>query len=143
MVVVDPGKRAQVSMEFLIVIGITFLFTIPLIILFTKESQSAGEQVALAQVSQIARRVVGSAESVYAFGEPTAVVLKVYMPPGVKSASISSNELIFTVAVDGNPVEVYEIASMNLTGNISVNPGIHNIRVTAIGTGVNISEFSG
>ena len=143
-VVVSFGSaKAQVSMEFLMVIAITFLFTIPLVILFLKESQSAGEQVALAQVSQIARRVVGAAESVYAFGEPTAIVLKVYMPPGVNSSSISDNELIFVVYNEGNKVSIEEPATMNLSGSINVNPGVHNIRVAAANNTVVISEFSG
>lgn len=134
--------RAQVSMEFLMVISITFLLTIPLIVLFLKESQSAGEQVALAQTAQIARRIVSSAESVHAFGEPATMVLKVYMPPGVNSSLIQGNELVFVVNNNGNLVSIEEPASMNLTGSISVNPGIHNIRVTAINNLVNISEFS-
>ena len=119
-----------------------FLLTIPLVVLFLKESQSAGEQVALAQVGQIARRVVGAAESVYAFGEPTAIVLKVYMPPGVNSSSISDNELIFVVYNEGNKVSIEEPATMNLSGSISVNPGVHNIRVAAANNTVVISEFS-
>ena len=137
------GKKAQVSMEFLMVIAITFLFTIPLIVLFMKESQSAGEQVSLSQVSQIARRIVGAAESVYAYGEPTSTVLKVYMPTGVNSSSISGNELIFVVNNQGSMVSIEEPATMNLSGNLSVNPGIHNIRVTAANNTVIISEFSG
>ena len=144
-VVVSFGsdKNAQVSMEFLMVVAITFLFTIPLIVLFLKESQSAGEQVSLSQVSQIARRVVSAAESVYAYGEPTSTVLKVYMPMGVNSSSISGNELIFVVNHEGSMVSIEEPATMNLSGNLSVNPGIHNIRVTAANNTVVISEFSG
>ena len=144
-VVVSFGsdKDAQVSMEFLMVVAITFLFTIPLIALFLKESQSAGEQVSLSQVGQIARRIVSSAESVYAFGEPTSIVIKVYMPPGVDSSSITNNELIFVVNNEGRMVSIEVTATMNLSGNLTVNPGIHNIRVTAANNTVVISEFSG
>ena len=137
------GKNAQVSMEFLMVVAITFMFTIPLIVLFIKESQSAGEQVSMSQVSQIARRIVGAAESVYAYGEPTSTVLKVYMPPGVNSSSISGNEIVFMVNIQGSIVSIEEPATMNLSGNLSVSPGIHNIRVTAANNTVLISEFSG
>ena len=136
-------KKAQVSMEFLMVVAITFLFTIPLVVLFLKESQGAGEQVSLSQVSQIARRIVSAAESVYAYGAPTSTVLKVYMPPGVNSSSVSSNELVFVVNIAGSMVSIEEPASMNLSGNVSVNQGIHNIRVTAANNTVVISEFSG
>lgn len=136
------AKRAQVSMEFLTIIGLTFLLAVPLIVLFLKESQSAGEQVVLAQVTQIARRIADSAESVHAFGEPATLVLKVYMPPGVNSSLIDNAELVFIVNNNGNLVSVGVPTSVNLSGSISVNPGIHNIRVTAMANYVNISEFS-
>src|SRR3989338_1721166 len=129
-------------MEFLLVVGVTFLLTIPLVILFLKESQSAGELVTIAQSSQIARRIVNSAESVHAFGEPATMVIKFYMPPGVNSSLIQGNELVLVVTNKGNLVSIAEPATMNLNGSIGVNPGIHNIRVTAIGNYVNISEFS-
>jgi len=135
--------KAQVSMEFLMVVGVTFLLTIPLVILFLKESQSAGELVTTSQAAQIARRIVNSAESVHAFGEPATTVLRVYMPPGVNSTVIQGNELVLVVSSSGNFVSIEEPTSMNLSGSISVHPGIHNIRVTAIGNYVNISEFSG
>lgn len=136
------AERAQVSMEFLMIITITSLMTIPLIVLFLKESQSAGEQVSLAQVSQVARRIADSAESVHAFGEPTALVLKVYLPPGIDSLLIDNSEFIFIVNNNGNKVSIVVPTSINMSGSIGVNPGIHNIKVTAIANYVNISELS-
>ena len=134
--------KAQISMEFLMVIAITFLLVIPLIALFMKESQSTSEQVTAAQVSQIARRIVSSAEAVYAFGEPATVLLTIYFPAGINTSIVRNNELEFLINGGAGLVSIQEPASMNLTGAINVFPGVHSIKVTASNNSVVISEVS-
>ena len=134
--------RAQVSMEFLVLMALTFLITIPLIIFFFQESQSATEEVNLAQVGQVVRRIAGAAELVYSFGEPSSVTLKVYVPSGVDTVLISNTEIAFVVNNKGSLLSVFETVTMNVTGNLSTGQGIHNIKVTAINNSVVISELS-
>ena len=132
--------KAQVSMEFFLVVMFAFIMIIPLVIYFVEESQSAASEVNTAQVVQIARKIVANAETVYAFGEPTTFTLRVYMPKGVESIYFSDNQINFVVGSGGKLSTISEPASMNITGNISNHVGIHVIRLTAANNSVVVSE---
>ncbi len=129
-------------MEFLMILTLTLMLTIPLIILFFNESRDASEQVNLAQLGQVTRRLVGSAEAVHALGEPTSVVLQVYIPSGVNGSLITGREINVFVYNKDKLVTVSDTASMNLSGSFSTTQGVHSIRVTAANNSVIISEFS-
>lgn len=138
----DITKNAQTSMEFLLIFALTSLITIPLILLYLRESQGASNEVNLAQVGQISRKIVSVAEFVYAFGDPTSVTLKVYMPSPIKSISINDTEISFVVDNQGNLVTISNTFSMNVTGSLNATPGIHNILIAASGNSVVISDVS-
>lgn len=132
--------RAQVSMEFFLVVMFAFVMIVPLIIYFVEESQSAAIEVNSAQIAQIARIIVSNAETVYAFGEPTTFTVRVYMPDGVNSIYFDSSGINFVVGSADNPSTITQPASMNLTGNLSNYVGIHIIRLTAANNSVVVSE---
>ena len=136
------GRGAQVSMEFMMVMGIIFLLTVPLIILFFRDAQSSSSQIISAQVDQIARRIISAAETVQAFGTPTSVILRAYLPSAINSSSISGTDIVFVVNNNGKFDTIAESASVNISGFVNVNPGIHIIRVTAGDSSVNISDVS-
>jgi uncharacterized protein (UPF0333 family) len=132
--------KSQVSMEFFLVVMIAFMIIVPLIIYFVNESQNAANEVNDAQVVQIARKIVSNAETVYAFGAPTTLTLRVYMPKGVESVYFSENQLNFVVGSGEKQSTISEPASMNITGNISNHIGMHVIRLTAANNSVSVSE---
>ena len=134
--------RAQVSMEFLLVMALALLIIVPLILFFVAESQSSTEEVNAAQIGQILRKIAANAETVYAFGEPTTLTLRVYMPQGVEAVNISNTELIFTVRTKGAFTTISENLPMNITGDISNHVGIHRLRIQAANNSVVISEVS-
>ena len=136
------GKRgkAQVSMEYLLVVVFAFTIIVPLVLFFVSESQSATSEVNIAQIANIQRKIISNAEIVYAFGEPTTLTLRFYMPPGVDTVNLNNADLDFIVNKDGTLLTISQPHSMNLTGNISSHVGIHKLRFTASNNSVFISE---
>ena len=133
-------KKAQVSMEFMIIIGFSMLVIMPVIVLFFSNYQSLADNVYVSHASKAARTIMNSAEKVYYIGEPAQSVIKINMPERVDEVLIGGNYIIFKVRFDNSVTDVYETASMNVTGSISATPGIKNILVQAHDDYVNITE---
>ncbi len=129
-------------MEFLIVMAFTFLLIIPLVLFFGRESKDAVEDVNLAQVTQLARSLSNNAENVYAFGEPTSVTIRVYIPDGVENVTFGNGEILFTMIQKGEPITISEPVSMNISGSLNTGPGVHRIQLQAVGGAVVIGEVS-
>jgi uncharacterized protein (UPF0333 family) len=136
------SQQAQVSMEYLMVVAFVFIMVIPFIIYFFTESNSTTSQIDTAQLSQIARKIAENAEKVYAFGSPTTLTLRVYLPSGVESVYINGTTIGFIVVVGEGNSNVYETTSMNVSGSFGVGEGIHRIRIEAAENSVIISEVT-
>lgn len=134
------GDRAQLSVEYLIIIAFAFLMTVPLAILFLVESNSTSDSVNLAQAQQLARKVIASAEAMSYSGEPSFTTLKVSMPQNVDSVIVSQRELTIRIKTSAGISDVVELSAVNITGNISSVSGIHFIKVEARTGFVNITS---
>ena len=135
------GKsKAQVSMEFLMVIGFAFLLTIPLVIIFYQQSKTINTDVTSTQVDKVASEIRDAADEVYYLGEPSKKTVKVYMPEGIKSITINGKKLVFLVDGPGGDYEVVKWTVTNVTGTLNPENGIHNVAVEAQSTQVLISS---
>lgn len=131
------SSKAQVSIEYILVVGFAFLMLTPLIVIFYTSSNDMNDQVTMSQADKIANEIVAAADQVYYQGPPTKKTLKVYMPENVESIIIQNNWIkINTKQTDGAP----RASVANLTGNIDAFGGIHNIEVIAISGGVMIAD---
>ena len=140
----SPGnslsRTGQVSIEYLIIVGMTVLLLFPLLYVFYSNSQSFQGQVTATQTSQIAKKVVDAADSVYYLGPPSQQTLSVVFPDGIKNVTILGNSVSFLISGAGAKYEVVEWSAANLTGNLSPSQGVHQITVSAQAGGVVISD---
>jgi len=134
------GDRAQLSIEYLIIIGFAFLITVPLTILFLLESNSTSDTVSIAQAQQVAQKIISAAEAIGYSGEPCFTTLKVSMPKNVDSVIISEQELTIKLKIQSGISDVVEFSAVNLTGNMSSVAGMHFIRIEAKKGFVNITD---
>ena len=126
-------KQAQISMEYLIIVGFVAAITIPLIIIFNTHSSEMNEQIVSNQIDNIATKIVDSAESVYYLGENSKVTFRIYMPKNINAALIGDNEVVFYVKKMAGIDHVVKYSSVPINGSISVNSGIHDIVVESRG----------
>jgi len=135
------GKsKAQVSLEFLLVVGFTFLMSIPLIILFYQQSETFNTEIGASQVNKVASEIRDAADEVYYLGSPSKRTVTIYMPEGVQNISISGNNIIFSVDSPSGVYELVKWSAANLTGSIQNYKGIHHISVEAHDTYVSITD---
>ena len=132
-------KNAQVSMEYVIIVGFILVIMIPLILIFYEHISSTNDQVITSQVDKIAKKVVDSAESVYYLGEPSKTRIKVYMPENVEQVVIHDKEIVFKVKTGSGLTDISQISSVNISGDIAITPGIRYINIESKGDHVWVS----
>ncbi len=137
--------RAQASIEYLLVVGISLLLISPIAVLFVYQSNSLSSEVNAQQLERIGHDVVSSAEEVFYLGPPSQKVLKAYFPEGLSAVSVYSNGVVFNLSL-GKGVYSYpaysSINNINLSGSISTFPGLHVLLIKAVDEGVVISEIT-
>ncbi|PIN78445.1 hypothetical protein COV14_03375 [Candidatus Woesearchaeota archaeon CG10_big_fil_rev_8_21_14_0_10_33_12] len=133
------NKNAQVSVEYVIIVGFILFITIPLILIFYEHTSSTNDQVITSQVDMIAKKVVDSAESVYYLGEPSKTRIKVYMPTNIENVTIDNYEVVFKVKTKSGVTDISQPSSVNISGFISVTKGIHYISIESKGDYVWVS----
>ena len=139
-------KRGQISIEFIAIFGFVFLMTIPLIIIFFDQAGSVQDAISENQIRNIAIKITDKAEAIYYSGYPSKTTIKAYFPEKIDSVNITSRTIIFNYRTAENLLHsIQSVSLINITGNISAEPGIHYIQLEAYneaggGGGVSISE---
>ena len=96
-------KEAQISVEYMMLIGFVTVITIPLIIIYYTFTQESGDEINSIQIQQIAKKIVDAAESVYYLGEPSQTTLRVNIPNNVVKANLSTGkEVVFKIKTGGS-----------------------------------------
>ena len=134
------GGRAQISMEFLIIVGFAMLMTFPLIIIFYQQSESINIDVVSGQADKIASEIRDAADEVYYLGSPSKKTLIIYLPQEIIGISVSNNNIILDVDSANGDYQIVKSTVGNLSVSIAVFNGIHHISVEAYDSYVLISE---
>ncbi len=134
------SSRAQVAMEYLIIIGFVAVITLPLVIIFQTHSRETTEEITSTQVYQISKKIADGAETVYYLGEPSKLTIKAYFPEGIKSISLGSNEIVFVLKKGAKEDEIVVYTPINVTGNLSTHQGVHYISIESRGGYVWVSD---
>jgi len=135
--------KAQVSLEFLMIIGIALMMTFPLIIIFFQQQENIQTEIGASQIDKVASEIRDAADEVYYLGAPSKKTVTVYMPEGVNGIEISSNRMVFTVEAPGNDYELVKWSVANFTGSSSslqTYAGVHHISVQAYDNYVEITD---
>ena len=127
-------------MEYIMVMGFALLLTIPLVIVFFESSSGTQEQVRVAQVDQLVRKLAETADAVSALGEPSFTTIRAYIPTGVTNISINGREIVFSMETEAGLTEIIGVTVQNVSGSIGATSGYHSIKVEAVGSGVILSE---
>ncbi|HLC78571.1 MAG TPA: hypothetical protein VJH92_05590 [Candidatus Nanoarchaeia archaeon] len=125
-------SKAQVGIEYLMVVGFVTLAVISVISLALFYSAQIKDRIRLNQIENFATQLVNSAESVFFAGEPSKSTIRLYIPDGVKSIEINSDH-VFVTTIIGNGINtrVYE-SKVPLNGSIgNVAEGIRKITLEA------------
>lgn len=137
---IKSKSRAQVAMEYMIIVGFVAVLTLPLVIIFQTHSRETTAEITSAQIYQISKRISDAAETVFYLGEPSRLTIKTYFPGNINSVSIGNNEIVFDVRTVGSSDEIVVYTPINVSGNISIHEGVHYIIIESKGGYVWVSD---
>lgn len=134
------GRRAQISLEYLIVVSFVTLLIVGLLGVALFYSSRIGDQLRFSNLDRFASTLITDAEEVYYAGEPSRVTVRPYLPPGVVNISIASDSITFSVHSQTGLNTISYSSSVPLQGSISPSEGVKRIQVIAQATHVVIQE---
>lgn len=124
-------SKSQISVEYLLIMGFVTIITIPLLVIYYTYSSDTGDSVAASQALQIARYIVDSSESVYYLGKPSQTTLKLNFPDRIHSINLTNKEVVFKIKTQNGITEIVQVSSVNISGTLPTNAGIHIITIKA------------
>ncbi len=133
-------RRAQVAIEYLVIMGFAFLMTMPLIIVFYQQQTSTNEEISNSQANRIAEEVVASADAVYYLGYPSLKTVRIYFPQGINSVTLQDNAVSVLMDSSHGDYEVVRWSAANLTGSLRTYPGLHIVEFQANYDNVTITD---
>ena len=135
----NERKKAQVSIEYMLIIGFVTIITIPLIIIYHSFIQDSNDEISSTQINQVAKKVVDAAESVYYLGEPSQTTLKVNIPSQIILANLSNNELVLKIRTTSGSADIVRSSAVNITGSFPLNKGTYTLTIKAKSNYVEVS----
>ena len=137
--------KAQSSLEYLLIVALTFAILVPATYLFYSYSKESTQEIVDAQVVKIGRNIIDTSETIFYSGTGSRTILDLNMPESVLSATIiQGRELVFNITTDIGVNEVVFFSNINLTTEGSncasnactiqnlANPGLRKLKIEAI-----------
>lgn len=113
-------SRAQVSMEYLIIIGLSFAVLVPGGYFFYNYSKSSNEATIRTQITQIGNSILTNAESIYGLSDGSMVTLELRYPKNVRDIYIMDDkELIIKYELSSGVNEAVFFSKVVLSGNFT------------------------
>lgn len=136
-----PGKMTgQVSVEFLIVVGMVLMILTPLWFSLYKSVSDEQETVRISSGKTALSRIARAAELVYIQGAPAETTITVSLPSGITNFSLGNNETVLRITYKGTYIDLVEPLKTNITGTLPLTGGLYRLKIKAMDGGyVNVS----
>ncbi len=139
---VYKGKKGQISVEYMIVVGFIVFFVLLVLGAALLYSSQINDSIQSRQIEQFAVKLISSAESVKYAGEPSRSTISVYLPSNVREIQIIGKEMIVDFITSSGLNRVSYLSKVVMAGEISQVSGIKKIRIVALSDSVNITSLT-
>lgn len=127
------SRRAQTSIEYLLLVGfITFIIIGILGIAFIY-SASIKDRIKIIQMNNFANKIISASESVFYAGDPSKTTISTYLPEGVESININSAEDLLIISLQSSSGTSTTAFSSNvpISGSLTISSGLKRIEIKA------------
>lgn len=126
--------KAQVALEYLMVVGLVVLLLTPFWIYISLYSSDIEFSFKTEYARTAVNRITDAADFVHVQGIPAKVRLKIYFPKGIDSVSVNGNKVSITL-LDNT---IYSESIADLAGDLPITEGYHYITIKSEGGYVDI-----
>jgi len=129
--------KTQVSVEYLIIVGIALLLLTPMILYATSLLSSSKKELRINLAEDTVKSLAEAADWVYSLGPPSRMELTIYVPEKVNETLIEDHTIL--MKLEDYPLPISTTTKANVTGNIPVENGYYKVWIIAEENYVNIS----
>lgn len=138
------NKKAQTSMEFLILMGFLTFVIVGIVGVGFYYSSTINDRIKSSQVANFGNKIASSSELVFYSGEPSKSTISAYLPDGVVDIQIIENSIVISHHLSSgvNKISFQSDIPMeeNLSAKLSIFSGIKKIVIVANATHAVVSE---
>ena len=110
--------KSQISVEYLVIVGLALAIIIPTSFLFYKYSQTSNEEAIRSQINKIGNSILTTSESVYGLGEGSVNTIELIYPKNIRDIEIlNSEELIIRYELNSGISEDVFFSKIRISGN--------------------------
>ena len=110
------SRYSQSSLEYLLVVALTFAIIVPTTYLFYSYSRESSQEIADAQVAKLGKSIIDTAETIFYSGQGSKTTLELNIPDNVGSVTIiDGRELVFNITTNFGVSEAVFFSSANIT----------------------------
>lgn len=135
-------KKAQVSFEYLIIMGFVTFVIIGVLGVSFLYSAGIKDRLKVIQIENFGNKITTSAETVFHSGEPSKITISTYLPENVEKVEIIENNVVITFELSSGKSKVAFSSKVPIQGTISSYSGIKNLKIEAFADRAQISELS-
>jgi uncharacterized protein (UPF0333 family) len=115
-------NKAQISVEYLIIIGLSFAVLIPTGYFFYSYSQSSNEETMRLQISQLGNEMLKNSESIYGLADGSLVTLDLKYPGNIRRIYVlNSNELVINYELSSGINDAVFYSRVPLSGMYNID----------------------
>ena len=133
-------KKAQVSTEYLIVVGFITLVLIGILAIAIIYSGAVKDKIKMSQITTFASKIISSSEKTFYSGEPSKATFYAYLPDNVLDITIDEDSLFFTIQTSSGINKISFSSNVPISGTLTSSSGLKKIQVIAQGNTVIISQ---
>lgn len=123
MVSREARRRAQVSVEYLIIIAFTFAILVPALYFFSSFSQTSSNSIAMAQNTRLGNEMMATVVKVVAQGSGSWRTLETSIPAGVTDINVTGDGQELIIIFDSPYGETRAVFFSDVLLNASLTPG--------------------
>jgi len=136
------GKKAQISFEYLIIMGFLTFVIIGILSVAFFYSNGIKDRIKVSQMNNFANKIISTSESVFYAGYPSKATINCYLPEGVKEVYIppTNDTLIISIELSSGLTRTAFSSNVPISGSLTTNHGLKKIEIKAEEDKVVISQ---
>jgi len=131
--------KSQVSIEFLIIVGIALLILIPVMIYANETISATRDELKISLARNAVNRIGEASEWVATQGSPAKTTIRVFIPEGVREIDLTGKTITIKLNAESGLRDIYRDTLTDLNGSISNTAGYVLVSVEAFDNFVNLS----
>jgi hypothetical protein len=131
-------KKAQVAVEYLIVVSLSIAILTPLIIWAYQNLIGYKESNNLVLARNAVDKIGQAVDWVFSQGPPAKMEIEIYLPEGIEEIQIANKTILFKVKTSAGTSDIFYISLANVTGNLPRTSGYRIVKVQAFENNVTV-----